>query len=118
MGKLSTHVLDTAHGSPAAAMRVELYRIGVSGAPELIKRTVTNLDGRTDVALLSGDELRTGIYELQFHVAEYFEGCGAEQANPPFLDLIPIRFAIADVDGNYHVPLLVSPWSYSTYRGS
>ncbi|RCI76903.1 hydroxyisourate hydrolase [Brucella anthropi] len=118
MGKLSTHVLDTAHGSPAAAMRVELYRIGVNGAPELIKRTVTNLDGRTDAALLSGDELRTGIYELQFHVAEYFEGRGAAQANPPFLDLIPIRFAIADVDGNYHVPLLVSPWSYSTYRGS
>lgn len=118
MGKLSTHVLDTAHGSPAAAMRVELYRIGVNGAPELIKRKVTNLDGRTDAPLLSGVELRTGIYELQFHVAEYFEGRGAEQANPPFLDLIPIRFAIADVDGNYHVPLLVSPWSYSTYRGS
>lgn len=118
MGKLSTHVLDTAHGSPAAAMRVELYRIGANGAPELIKRTVTNLDGRTDAPLLSGDELRTGTYELQFHVAEYFEGRGAEQANPPFLDLIPIRFAIADGDGNYHVPLLVSPWSYSTYRGS
>jgi 5-hydroxyisourate hydrolase len=118
MGKLSTHVLDTAHGSPAAAMRVELYRIGVNGAPELIKRTVTNLYGRTDAPLLSGVELRTGIYELQFHVAEYFEGRGAEQANPPFLDLIPIRFAIADVDGNYHVPLIVSPWSYSTYRGS
>ncbi|MFB8341323.1 hydroxyisourate hydrolase [Brucella cytisi] len=118
MGKLSTHVLDTAHGSPAAAMRVELYRIGVNGTPELIKRMVTNLDGRTDAPLLSGDELRTGTYELQFHVAEYFEGRGAEQANPPFLDLIPIRFAIANVDGNYHVPLLVSPWSYSTYRGS
>lgn len=118
MGKLSTHVLDTAHGSPAAAMRVELYRIGALGNPELIKRTVTNLDGRTDELLLSGSEVQEGIYELQFHVAEYFEGRGAEVANPPFLDLIPIRFAIADLDANYHVPLLVSPWSYSTYRGS
>lgn len=117
MGKLSTHVLDTAHGAPAAAMRVELYRISAGGA-ELIKRAVTNLDGRTDAPLLSGEEMREGTYELQFHVAEYFEGRGAEQANPPFLDLIPLRFAIADADGNYHVPLLVSPWSYSTYRGS
>ncbi|MFK0682896.1 hydroxyisourate hydrolase [Ochrobactrum sp. BD67] len=118
MGKLSTHVLDTAHGSPAAAMRIELYRIGANGTPDLLKRTVTNLDGRTDAPLLSGDEMQIGTYELHFHVAEYFEGRGAEQANPPFLDLIPIRFAIADSDGNYHVPLLVSPWSYSTYRGS
>lgn len=118
MGKLSTHVLDTAHGRPAAAMRIELYRIGTNGASELIKRTVTNLDGRTDAPLLSGGELQVGIYELQFHVAEYFDGRGADQANPPFLDLIPIRFAIADAGGHYHVPLLVSPWSYSTYRGS
>lgn len=117
MGRLSTHVLDTAHGSPAAAMRIELYRM-TKGAPELIKRVVTNLDGRTDSPLLTGDELQVGIYELQFHVAEYFAGRGADQANPPFLDLIPIRFAVADVDGHYHVPLLVSPWSYSTYRGS
>ncbi len=117
MGRLSTHVLDTAHGSPAAAMRIELYRM-TKAAPELIKRVVTNLDGRTDSPLLTGDELQVGIYELQFHVAEYFAGRGADQANPPFLDLIPIRFAVADVDGHYHVPLLVSPWSYSTYRGS
>ncbi|QFR26172.1 hydroxyisourate hydrolase [Brucella suis bv. 1] len=99
-------------------MRVELYRIAASGTPELLKRVVTNLDGRTDAPLLSGDKMRTGIYELQFHVAEYFEGRGAELAHEPFLDLIPIRFGIADEDGNYHVPLLVSPWSYSTYRGS
>ncbi|URQ74237.1 MAG: hydroxyisourate hydrolase [Candidatus Ochrobactrum gambitense] len=117
MGRLSTHVLDTAHGNPAAAMRIELYRIR-KGALERIKRVVTNLDGRTDAPLLTGDEMQVGIYELQFHVAEYFEGRGADQANPPFLDLIPIRFAVADVDGYYHVPLLVSPWSYSTYRGS
>jgi 5-hydroxyisourate hydrolase len=118
MGKLSTHVLDTAHGSPAAAMRIELYRLGALGKTELIKRTVTNLEGRTDEPLLSGSEMQEGTYELQFHVAEYFEGRSADVANPPFLDLIPIRFAIADEDGNYHVPLLVSPWSYSTYRGS
>ncbi|MBB5703442.1 5-hydroxyisourate hydrolase [Ochrobactrum daejeonense] len=118
MAKLSTHVLDTAQGVPAAAMRIELYRMAANGTPELIKRVVTNLDGRTDAPLLTGDEMRTGIYELQFHVAEYFDGRGAEQANPPFLDLVPIRFAIADPEGHYHVPLLVSPWSYSTYRGS
>ncbi|MFD1197686.1 hydroxyisourate hydrolase [Brucella gallinifaecis] len=118
MGKLSTHVLDTASGKPAAAMRLELYRLGALGNLELIKRMVTNLDGRTDAPLLSGSEMQQGIYELQFHVAEYFEGNGADVTRPPFLDLIPIRFAIADEDGNYHVPLLVSPWSYSTYRGS
>ncbi|MDR6431522.1 hydroxyisourate hydrolase [Brucella pseudogrignonensis] len=118
MGKLSTHVLDTAHGKPAAAMRLELYRLGALGKTELIKRTVTNLDGRTDELLLSGNEMQEGTYELHFHVAEYFEANGADVAHPPFLDLIPIRFSIADEDGNYHVPLLVSPWSYSTYRGS
>lgn len=118
MGKLSTHVLDTAHGSPAAAMRIELYRIAANGTPELVKRTVTNLDGRTDAPLLEGDALRAGTYELQFHVAEYFAGRGAEQTEPPFLDLIPIRFSVADPGGHYHVPLLVSPWAYSTYRGS
>lgn len=118
MGKLSTHVLDTAHGSPAAAMRIELYRIASDSSRELIKRTVTNLDGRTDSPLLSGEEMRNGTYELNFHVAEYFESRGAELADPPFLDLVPIRFSIADDTSHYHVPLLVSPWSYSTYRGS
>ena len=118
MGKLSTHVLDTAHGKPAAAMRLELYRLGALGKTELIKRTVTNLDGRTDELLLSGGQMQEGTYELHFHVAEYFEANGAEVAHPPFLDLIPIRFSIANEDSNYHVPLLVSPWSYSTYRGS
>lgn len=118
MGKLSTHVLDTAHGSPAAAMRIELYRIASDGSRELIKRTVTNLDGRTDSPLLSDEEMRNGTYELNFHVAEYFESRGVELAKPPFLDLVPIRFSIADETSHYHVPLLVSPWSYSTYRGS
>lgn len=118
MAKLSTHVLDTAHGKPAAAMRLELYRVKGSGELELVKRTATNLDGRTDELLLNEAEMRIGTYELQFHVAEYFESQGADQAKPPFLDLIPIRFSIADEGANYHVPLLVSPWAYSTYRGS
>ena len=118
MAKLSTHVLDTAHGRPAAAMRLELYRVKGNGEMELLKRTTTNLDGRTDEPLLSEGDMRSGIYEIQFHVAEYFDSQGADMAKPPFLDLIPVRFAIADENGNYHVPLLVSPWSYSTYRGS
>ncbi|RCS23342.1 hydroxyisourate hydrolase [Phyllobacterium salinisoli] len=118
MGKLSTHVLDTAHGRPAAAMRLELYRVHDNGKTELVKRAVTNLDGRTDEPLLADGELQAGRYELQFHCAEYFSGQSSELSDPPFLDLIPIRFAIANADSNYHVPLLVSPWSYSTYRGS
>ncbi len=118
MAKLSTHVLDTAHGKPAAAMRLELYRVKGSGELELVKRTATNLDGRTDELLLNEAEIRIGTYEIQFHVAEYFESQGADQAKPPFLDLIPIRFSIADESASYHVPLLVSPWAYSTYRGS
>ncbi|WOC15290.1 hydroxyisourate hydrolase [Pseudochrobactrum sp. MP213Fo] len=118
MAKLSTHVLDTANGKPAAAMRLELYRVKGSGELELIKRTITNLDGRTDEPLLSKGNMRSGTYEIQFHVAEYFDSVGSDMAKPPFLDLIPIRFAIADEAGSYHVPLLVSPWAYSTYRGS
>ncbi len=118
MAKLSTHVLDTAHGKPAAAMRLELYRVKGSGELELLKRTTTNLDGRTDEPLLSEADMQIGTYEIQFHVAEYFDSQGAYLAKPPFLDLIPIRFSIADESANYHVPLLVSPWSYSTYRGS
>jgi 5-hydroxyisourate hydrolase len=118
MAKLSTHVLDTAHGKPAAAMRLDLYRVKSSGELDMIKRTTTNLEGRTDAPLLTEDEMRSGIYEIQFHVAEYFDSKGADMATPPFLDLIPIRFAIADEKGDYHVPLLISPWGYSTYRGS
>lgn len=118
MTKLSTHVLDTAHGKPAAAMRLELYRVKGSGELELVKRTATNLDGRTDEPLLSDADMRAGTYEIQFHVAEYFESQGAYMPKPPFLDLIPIRFSIADEATGYHVPLLVSPWAYSTYRGS
>lgn len=118
MAQLTTHVLNTARGRPAAAMRLELYRVRSNGELELIRRTITNLDGRTDEPLLGDGEMRAGCYEIQFHVAEYFDSQSHDMANPPFLDLIPIRFSIADEEANYHVPLLVSPWSYSTYRGS
>jgi 2-oxo-4-hydroxy-4-carboxy-5-ureidoimidazoline decarboxylase len=113
-GRLSTHVLDNVRGGPAAGIKVTLYEIGAS-ARALIVTALTNADGRTDAPLLGGGgPLRTGTYELQFTVGDYFTGV----ADPPFLDVIPIRFSIADPEGHYHVPLLVTPWSYSTYRGS
>jgi 5-hydroxyisourate hydrolase len=115
--KLSTHVLDTAHGCPAQGMQIELW--SHRGAqPELLKTVRTNADGRTDQPLLSTDEMMAGLYELVFHVGEYFAGKASPQAKPPFLDKVPVRFGIADAAVSYHVPLLVSPWSYSTYRGS
>lgn len=117
MGKLSTHVLDTANGCPARGMRLEFYRLQ-NDVPQLLKQTVTNTDGRTDELLLSADEMAVGEYELRFFTAEYFRQIGTEIANPPFLDIVPIRFAIFDVEQGYHVPLLISPWAYSTYRGS
>jgi 5-hydroxyisourate hydrolase len=112
-GKLTTHVLDTARGRPAAGITIELHRNG-----ELIKSVRTNADGRTDEPMLVGDAFGRGEYELLFHAGEYFASDGLADANQPFLDRIPIRFGIADPDAHYHVPLLVSPWSYSTYRGS
>jgi 5-hydroxyisourate hydrolase len=117
MGRLSTHVLDTANGRPARGMRIELFVFeGVERRP--VTEAVTNADGRTDAPLMLGESYRPGSYELLFHVGEYFQGLGAATANPPFLDIVPIRFNLAEADGHYHVPLLVSPWSYSTYRGS
>jgi 5-hydroxyisourate hydrolase len=120
MAGLTTHVLDTARGRPAASMRVELARCDpASGERRLIKAVRTNADGRTDEPLLSGEELTRGVYELAFDVGEYFAGQPeAGSADPPFLDRVPIRFGIADPSAHYHVPLLVSPWSYGTYRGS
>jgi 5-hydroxyisourate hydrolase len=113
-GKLSTHVLDLTIGRPAANMVVELWRWdGPSG--EQLKRLETNADGRTESPLLTGPEFAAGDYELVFHVREYFAKRGSEC---PFLDKVPIRFSVADAKANYHVPLLVTPWSYSTYRGS
>ncbi|MBU6182708.1 MAG: hydroxyisourate hydrolase [Verrucomicrobia bacterium] len=117
MRKLSTHVLDTARGCPAAGMELELSRITPSGSEPILK-TRTNSDGRTDSPLLSGEALQAGTYELAFHTAAYFRAAGVPLAEPPFLDKIPIRFSIAPGDAGYHVPLICSPWSYSTYRGS
>jgi 5-hydroxyisourate hydrolase len=117
MARISTHVLDTAHGRPAGAVRIELYVIRHENR-HLIKDVLTNADGRTAEPLLSGDEIETGDYELTFHVAEYFRRAGVELPSPPFLDRITIRFGVADPHGHYHVPLLVSPYGYSTYRGS
>lgn len=115
MGKLTTHILDTAAGQPARAMPLELHRI--TPTPALLKRELSNDDGRC-APLLEGDALRAGIYELRFDVAAYFRQQGATLPEPPFLDVVTLRFGIADAGAHYHVPLLVSPWSYSTYRGS
>jgi 5-hydroxyisourate hydrolase len=115
---LSTHVLDTMHGTPAAGMAVELYTTG-SGAPALVKRFVLNADGRNpDGPLFDNASVRVGTYRLVFDVAAYFRARGVELPDPPFLDRVALDFGIAHVDQHYHVPLLVSPWSYSTYRGS
>lgn len=117
MGKLTTHVLDTASGGPAAGMAVTLYRLD-DGLPLQIKRIVLNHDGRADEPLLAGAELTAGRYRLVFEVAPYFDAIGAVLPDPPFLSDVPLDFGVADPAAHYHVPLLVSPWSYSTYRGS
>ena len=117
MGRLSTHVLDTARGGPADGVRIDLAVADGAGWRTL-KSVTTNEDGRTAEPLLEGDALAPGRYELVFHVAEYFARRGTAQGTPPFLDAVPVRFTIADPDAHYHVPLLVTPWSYSTYRGS
>ncbi|MFI5273128.1 MAG: hydroxyisourate hydrolase [Ktedonobacterales bacterium] len=117
-GALTTHVLDTAAGRPAAGMVVELWRYDSSGVASLLKTARTNADGRPDAPLLAGAELRPGMYELVFAVAAYFRAQGHTLPEPPFLDRVPVRFGIADTGAHYHVPLLASPWAYSTYRGS
>lgn len=117
MGKLTTHVLDTARGCPAEGIKVQLYRIAAGGERCLLTQ-VTNADGRTDEPLLTEADMATGVYELRFGVGAYFASWDASLPNPPFLTQVPIRFGIADATAHYHVPLLVSPWSYSTYRGS
>ena len=130
-GKLSTHVLDTAKGRPAAGLKIQLWRIE-SQEPRLLKEAVTNQDGRTGTPLLLGDELKPGLYELVFQVGPYFrdpsrgelakaegtEKKSLEKAEETFLGDVPVRFRILNSDENYHVPLLVSPWGYTTYRGS
>ncbi len=116
-GKLTTHVLDTANGCPAAGIKVELYRLGENSNQRLTSE-ITNSDGRTDKPLLTAAAMAVGIYELRFWVGDYFASKGTSPSQLPFLDWVPIRFGIADATAHYHVPLLVSPWSYSTYRGS
>jgi 5-hydroxyisourate hydrolase len=115
---LTTHVLDVSHGRPADGVRVELYELAEGSERRRIADAVTNADGRTDKPLISASEARAGQFELIFHAGDYFRRGRAELADPPFLDIIPIRFGLADPQAHYHVPLLVSPWSYSTYRGS
>jgi 5-hydroxyisourate hydrolase len=116
-GRLSTHVLDTREGCPAANVAIDLWKIETNGDRVCLKSVVTNQDGRTDAPLLIEDELEIGVYELEFAIGEYFAQIG-NLSCPRFLDTIPIRFGIADPSVHYHVPLLVSPWAYSTYRGS
>jgi 2-oxo-4-hydroxy-4-carboxy-5-ureidoimidazoline decarboxylase len=116
-GRLSTHVLDTHAGKPADGVAIELRELSARG-DRLIKSTRTNADGRTEAPLITGRPLPIGRYELCFAVGAYFARRGVALADPPFVDIVPVRFAIAEAEGHYHIPLLVTPWSYSTYRGS
>ncbi len=117
MGRLTTHVLDTMNGCPAAGMAVTLYRLQPEG-PQCLRQIRLNADGRADGPLLEGETFRPGRYRLVFAVAAYFRARGVTLPEPPFLDEVPLDFGLADAAAHYHVPLLASPWSYSTYRGS
>ncbi len=117
-GKLSTHALDIHQGKPASGLLILLYRIDAKRQRESIKSATTNIDGRTDSPLLSPGEMQAGTYEIVFAVGDYFARAGVPLPRPPFLDEVPVRFSIADAAESYHVPLLFSPWAYSTYRGS
>lgn len=117
-GRLSTHVLDTHSGRPAAGVVVELIELSELGASRLVTRATTNSDGRTDQPLIGGRPVPVGRYELNFNVGQYFADRGVELSDPPFLDRIPLRFSVSEPEGHLHVPLLVTPWSYATYRGS
>ncbi len=123
-GRLTTHVLDTVHGAPAAGMTIALYvrddAPDGSGSPtwRLLREVVTNADGRVDGPMLAGADLRPGVYRLVFEVERYFRAKGVALPTPAFLSQVPLEFGLADAHAHYHVPLLVSPWAYSTYRGS
>jgi 2-oxo-4-hydroxy-4-carboxy-5-ureidoimidazoline decarboxylase len=117
-GWLSTHVLDTHGGKPAAGVAIELFEVASSGAPRLILRSVTNNDGRTDRPLIAEQPIPIAEYELRFNVGDYFARRRVPTTEPPFLGIVPIRFAVAEPEAHYHVPIIVTPWSYSTYRGS
>lgn len=114
MSKLTTHILDTAHGRPASGVAIRLYDL--SGA--LLKSTVTNADGRCDTPILEGNDFKTGIYKLEFDIGDYYRGHGVSLPEPAFLDTVVLQFGIAGASAHYHVPLLASPFGYSTYRGS
>jgi len=115
MGRLTTHILDTAKGRPAAGLVVELWR---PESAHCLNKVATNADGRMDGPILEGEAFTAGTYELRFHAGDYWRICGIELAEPAFLDVIPVRFGITDPSQHYHVPLLLSPYGYSTYRGS
>ena len=117
MGKLSTHVLDTTQGKPGAGVAIALYAVD-GAARTLLKEAVTNADGRCDAPLLEGESLRVGQYELVFAAGDYFAAQGVALPSPRFVDRVTLAFGVADASQNYHVPLVVTPWSYSTYRGS
>ena len=117
-GRLSTHVLDTHSGRPAAGISIELTELSDLGEARVVARAITNSDGRTDQPLIGGRPVPIGRYELAFHVGGYFADRGVPLSDPPFLDRIPLHFAVSDPEGHLHVPLLVTPWSYATYRGS
>ena len=118
MAGLTTHVLDTTRGRPAAGVAIDLYELPSDGARALIAQAVTNSDGRTDSPLIPAAQARVGQFELVFHIGDYFRKAGVALPEPAFLDTVPIRFAVADPAAHYHVPLVATPWSYSTYRGS
>jgi 5-hydroxyisourate hydrolase len=117
-GRLTTHILDTASGKPAAGVTISLFALAANGTATLVSKHVTNADGRCDAPILTGDSMKAGVYELVFEIGAYFRANTVALADPAFLDLIPIRFGLADASAHYHVPLLVSPYGYSTYRGS
>jgi 2-oxo-4-hydroxy-4-carboxy-5-ureidoimidazoline decarboxylase len=117
-GRLSTHVLDTCYGRPAQGVSLELHELSNAGDGRLVIAGVTNADGRTDNALINDRPVPIGRYELRFAVGDYFARTGVDLPEPPFLDIVPVRFSVADPENHYHVPLLATPWSYSTYRGS
>ena len=117
MARLSTHVLDMVRGGPAAGVRIELFRID-GARRDLVCTAITNSGGRTTEPLVEGDTLPAGVFELVFHAGDYFRGVGVALSSPPFLDEVAIRFGIDPAGGSYHVPLLLAPYGYSTYRGS
>lgn len=118
MGRLTTHILDTTAGRPADGVKIVLFEISSTGERSPLTQTVSNADGRTDKPLLADSSFKTGVYEIEFTIGDYFRRKGTIGDGPSFLDVVPLRFAVTEAEAHYHVPLLVSPHAYSTYRGS